>query len=101
MSWSIEENVGLKVVAGVAELVAVEIGGLASLFANELEAVVDIKGPVAPKDAPGFSLSYLFKYAMYSPFDLRLSWASASLALRVLFTVLSSFNSTFWSSSSF
>ena len=29
---------------------------------NELEADVDIRGPVAPKDEPfGFSLSYLFK----------------------------------------
>ena len=39
-------------------------GGLASLPPNELEAVVDIRGPVAPSELvapPGLSLSCLFK----------------------------------------
>ena len=55
LSWSIEENVGLKEVP--------EVGGLASFPPKELEAVVDIRGPVPPSDAapPGFSLSCLFK----------------------------------------
>lgn len=42
----------------------VPVGGLASFPPNELEALVDISGPVAPKDEaapPGFSFSYLFK----------------------------------------
>ena len=51
----------------------VAIGGLFSFVPNELDAAVDPSGPVAPRELPGFSLSCLFRYAIYSPFDLRLS----------------------------
>jgi len=62
-SYSIEVNVGLNAVEDGPTTYEepVAIGGLASLAPKELEAVVDIKGPVAVRDAPGFSLSCLFK----------------------------------------
>ena len=98
-----EEKVGLKLVPPlIGAAVLPLIGGLASLPPNELDAVVDMSWPVAPSELPpGFSFNCLFKYAMYSPLDLRLSYASASFAFRVEFIVLSSLSSTFVSSNSF
>ena len=61
LSCSIEENVGLKPVPVTPEGAA---GGFVSLPPKELEAVVDMNGPVAPSEAatpPGLSFSYLFK----------------------------------------
>ena len=68
LSWSIEEKVGLK--EELDAPIALEIGGLANFPPKELDVVVS----VAPRPGPpGFSLSCLFKYAMYSPLDFRLS----------------------------
>ena len=71
-----EEKVGLNDVPVSGPCAPLAIGGLVSFPPNELDAVVDIRGPVAPRETPtppGFSFNCLFKYAMYSPLDFKLS----------------------------
>ena len=65
LSWSIEEKVGLKVVPDAAPVPGPPVGGFVSLAPKELEAVVDMRGPVPPSEAavapPGFSFNCLLR----------------------------------------
>ena len=86
VAWPPESNGGLVVLVPP------------NLFPNEL--CVDVP-EIKPVELDGFSFNYLLRYVIRSPLDLRLSCASVSFDLSVLFTVFKSLISTRWSSFSF